>query len=44
MDGHFFFVISHEEIHANEAIFQKYKIGDDPKEQNELIFIKEVKI
>ena len=36
LDGHFFFVISHSEIIADHAIFQKYKID---KELNELNFV-----
>lgn len=41
LDGHFFFVISHSEIIADQAIFQKYKIE---KELNGLNFVLEVKI
>ena len=35
-------MISHEEISENEVIFQKYKIGAEPNEQNGLIFVDEI--
>ena len=39
LEDHFFFVVSHKEVYANQAIFQKYSID---KDLNELKFVKEV--
>jgi len=39
LEEHFFFVVSHKEVHANQAIFQKYSID---KDMNELKFVQEV--
>ena len=39
LEDHFFFVVSHDEVLANQAIFQKYSID---KDTNELKFVQEV--